>query len=86
MLVHQVIFIKSDVTIVCIWSIDGHYCQKKTYDSTFIILIMVGLAVLIGDGKLNYATLALLQKCPMNFVLAKYWTLGLWWFVMAKRK
>lgn len=45
---------------------------KKTYDSTFITLIMVGLAVLIGDGKLNYATLALLQKCPMNFVLAKY--------------
>lgn len=29
MLVHQVIFIKSDVTIVCIWSIDGHYRQKE---------------------------------------------------------
>lgn len=43
---------------------------KKTYDSVFI-LIMVSLAVLIGDEKLNYATLALLQKCPMNFVLAK---------------
>lgn len=50
----------------------GITIRKKMYDSTFIILIMVGLAVLIGDGKLNYATLALLQKCPMNFVLAKY--------------
>lgn len=29
MLVHQVIFIKSNVTIVCVWSIDGHYCQKE---------------------------------------------------------
>lgn len=44
---------------------------KKTYDSAFIILIMVGLALLIGDEKLNYAALALLQKCPLNFVLAK---------------
>lgn len=50
----------------------GITVRKKMYDSTFIILIMVGLAVLIGDGKLNYATLALLQKCPMNFVLAKH--------------
>lgn len=64
----------------------GITVRKKMYDATFVILIMVGLAVLIGDGKLNYATLALLQKCPMNFVLAKCWTLGLWWFVVAKRK
>ena len=39
--------------------------------TAFIILIMASLAVLIGDKKLNYATLALLQKCPMNFILAK---------------
>lgn len=32
---------------------------KKMCDSAFIILIMVSLAVLIGDEKLNYVTLAL---------------------------
>lgn len=45
--------------------------RKKMYDSAFIILIMVGLAVLIADEKSNYAMLALLQECLMNFVLAK---------------
>lgn len=44
---------------------------KKMYDSAFITLIMVSLAVLIADEKSNYAMLALLQKCLMNFVLAK---------------
>lgn len=49
----------------------GITVRKKMYESSFFTLIMVSLAVLIGDEKLNYATLAPLQKCSVNFVLAK---------------
>lgn len=45
---------------------------KKMDVSAFVILIMVSLTALPGDERSNHATLALLQKCPMNFVLEKW--------------
>lgn len=41
---------KSNV-IIAFEVLMGITVGKKTYDSAFIILIMISLAVLIGDGK-----------------------------------